>query len=173
MARIIYKEGCDGQNILESIKGIEIDLLNGQKALIYPKYAQLPLLTEKNIGAWDAKSASEIEALKEDKNLWATANLFKCGSPAAEYVSNFHSNEYGLFGLPTLLAAMEIQDQKFDIDALAITVEGTDLLCDFDSDVWSCSQYGDGSCWVAYGGNGFAGNSSLYFSRLAVPVILY
>lgn len=39
MARIIYKEGCEGQNRLESIEGIEIDLLNGQKALIYPKYA--------------------------------------------------------------------------------------------------------------------------------------
>lgn len=39
MARIIYKEGCEGQNTLESIEGIEIELLNGQKALIYPKYA--------------------------------------------------------------------------------------------------------------------------------------
>lgn len=38
MARIIYKEGSEGQNTLESIEGIEIDLLNGQKALIYPKY---------------------------------------------------------------------------------------------------------------------------------------
>lgn len=34
MARIIYKEGCEGQNTLESIEGIEIELLNGQKALI-------------------------------------------------------------------------------------------------------------------------------------------
>ncbi len=58
MARIIYKEGLEGQNRLECIEGIEIDLLNGQKALIYPKYAQLPLLTEKNIESWDAKSAS-------------------------------------------------------------------------------------------------------------------
>lgn len=40
MARIIYKEGCEGQNTLESIEGIEIDLFNGQKALIYPRYSE-------------------------------------------------------------------------------------------------------------------------------------
>lgn len=28
MAKIIYKEGCEGQNTLESIGGIEIELLN-------------------------------------------------------------------------------------------------------------------------------------------------
>lgn len=39
MARIVYKEGLEGQNRLECIEGIEIGLLNGQKALIYPKYA--------------------------------------------------------------------------------------------------------------------------------------
>lgn len=33
MARIIYKEGLEGQNRLECIEGIEIELLNGQKAL--------------------------------------------------------------------------------------------------------------------------------------------
>lgn len=44
MARIIYKNGCEGQNRLECIEGIEIDLLNGQKALIYPKYSNEELL---------------------------------------------------------------------------------------------------------------------------------
>lgn len=34
MAKIIYKEGCECQNRLECIEGIEIELLNGQKALI-------------------------------------------------------------------------------------------------------------------------------------------
>ena len=38
MAKIIYKKGMEEQNSLSSIEGIEIDLLNGQKALIYPKY---------------------------------------------------------------------------------------------------------------------------------------
>lgn len=40
MARIIYKDGCEARKRLECIEGIEIDLLNGQKALIYPKYSE-------------------------------------------------------------------------------------------------------------------------------------
>ena len=173
MARIIYKEGLEGQNRLECIEGIEIELLNGQKALIYPKYAEKWMLPNDKIASWDAKQTHEVEALKKKDNLLATEALLKCGSPAAEYVSNFRSDKYGIFGLPTLFAAMEIQDQRNDIDALAKTIEDADLLRDFDSDVWSCSRYGKGSIWVAYGGNGFAGNSGLYCSRLAVPIVLY
>ena len=48
MARIIYKEGLEGQNSLKCIEGIEIDLLNGQKALIYPKYSNEELLDLKD-----------------------------------------------------------------------------------------------------------------------------
>ena len=40
MARIVYKKGLEGANTLKSIDGIEIDMLNGQKALIYPKYSE-------------------------------------------------------------------------------------------------------------------------------------
>lgn len=173
MAKIIYKEGFEGLNTLKSIEGIEIELLNGQKALIYPKYAEKVMLPEDKMASWDAKETSEIKALKKEDNLWATGALLRCGSPAAEHVSNFRSDKHGIFGLPTLLAAMELQDQKNDIDELAKTIEEADLLQDFDSDVWSCSRYGEGSSWVAYGGNGFAGNSGLYCSRLAIPVILY
>lgn len=173
MARIIYKEGCDGQNILESIEGIEIDLLNGQKALIYPRYSKEVMLPADKIESWTAKSISEIEALKKKDNAWTTGALLKCGSPAAQYVSNFHSDKHGLFGLPTLLAAMEIQDQKFDIDALAITIKGTDLLGNFTSSVWSCSRYSENGGWIAYGNVGFASYDGLYAAYLAVPVILY
>lgn len=35
MAKIIYKEGLEGQNRLECIEGIEIELLNGQNALVF------------------------------------------------------------------------------------------------------------------------------------------
>ena len=173
MARIIYKEGYEGQNRLECIEGIEIELLNGQCALIYPKYAELPLLTDDNIAFWDAKRTSEIEALKKDENLWATGALLKCGSPAARYVSNFRSDKHSIFGLPTLLAAMEIQGQKFDIDALAITIVGTDLLCNFTNGVWSCSRFGDYEGWVANLNNGFANYNDLCLPVLAVPIVLY
>ena len=173
MARIIYKEGLEGQNRLSSIEGIEIELLNGQKALIYPRYSEEVMLPKNKIASWDAKETSEIEALKKENNLWATGALLRCGSPAAEYVSNFRSDKYSIFGLPTLLAAMELQDKKKDIDALAKTIEDADLLQDFDSDVLSCSRCGEGCGWVADVNYGFAYGNSLCFSNLAVPVVLY
>lgn len=173
MARIIYKEGCEGQNKIESIQGVEINLFNGQKALIYPKYAELPLLTDDKIAFWDAKRTSEIEALKKDENLWATGVLLKCGSPAAQYVSNFRSDKHSIFGLPTLLAAMEIQGQRNNIDALAVTIEGADLLRNHTSGVWSCSRFGDYEGWVANVNNGFANYNDLSLPVLAVPIVLY
>lgn len=173
MAQIIYKEGCEGQNTLESIEGIEIKLLNGQKALIYPKYAEKVMLPEDKMASWDAKETSEIKALKKEDNLWATGALLRCGSPAAEHVSNFRSDKHGIFGLPTLLAAMELQDQKSDIDELAETIEGADLLRDFDSFVWSCSRGDENYGWIAGGSLGFAGYYGLCSSFLTVPVVLY
>lgn len=174
MARIIYKEGCEGQNRIESIEGIEIDLLNGQKALIYPKYAKKVMLPEDKMASWDAKETSMIKALKKEDNISATGALLKYGSPAAEYVSNFSSDKYGIFGLPTLLAAMELQHQKEDIDALAETIEGADLLRNFISIVWSCSQCSECFGWMAYDANGgFASGDLLYYSSLAVPLVLY
>lgn len=173
MARIIYKEGCDGQRDIASIEGIEIQLLNGQKALIYPKYSEEIMLPEDKITSWKTKDTGMFEALKKEDNLFATYVLLSHGSPAARFVAQFRTDKDIMFALPTLLASMAVQHQKSDIDELAGTIEGADLLRDFDSNVWSCSRYGKGSSWVAYGGNGFVGNSGLYCSRLAVPVVLY
>lgn len=173
MARIIYKEGCERQNRLESIEGIEIELLNGQKALIYPKYSEEVMLPMEKIKFYEQKPDTEIAALKETEGHGATGMLFACGSPAAKFVAQFHSDKHGIFALPTLLAAMELQDQKNDIDELAETIEGADLLRDFTSIVWSCSRYGESYGWVANGSLGFAYGSSLCFSYLAVPLVLY
>ncbi len=63
-AKILYKAGYEGQNRLECIEGIEIELLNGQKALIYPKYAVRQMLSSEQIDKWDAKELTEIRALK-------------------------------------------------------------------------------------------------------------
>lgn len=172
MARIIYKEGCNGQNRLESIEGIEIELLNGQKALIYPKYSEEVMLPMEKIKYYEQESVTEIAALKETESYGATGMLFGCGSPAAEFVAQFRPDKHGIFALPTLLAAMELQDQKSDIDELAETIEGADLLRDFTSNVWSCSRYGENLGWIAYGNIGFAYSNGLCGSYLAVPVIL-
>lgn len=173
MAKIIYKEGLEGQNRIECIEGIEIDLLNGQKALIYPKYANERLLEDEDIERWSAEEVTEIEALKKLDSNHATGALLRIGSPAAKHVSQFSSDGHGIFGLPTLLAALEVVDQKKDIDALAETIEGADLLKDFSAYVWSCSRCGSGDGWVAYGLGGFAGNDVLCIRFAAVPLVLY
>lgn len=172
MARIIYKEGCERQNRLESIEGIEIELLNGQKALIYPKYSEEVMLPMENIKYYGQEPDTEIAALKETESECLTDALHDCGSPAAEFVHKFRSDKHGRFYLPTLLAAMELQDQKNDIDELAETIEGADLLRDFTSFVWSCSRCSEYIGWIAYG-FGFAVINSLYSSSLAVPLVLY
>lgn len=173
MAKIIYKEGLEGQNRLECIEGIEIDLLNGQKALIYPKYADAELVNYDDIERWTAEEVNEIKALKLEDSNWATGALLRIGSPAAKHVSQFSSDKHGIFALPTLLAALEIIDQKKDIDALAETIESADLLKNFSASVWSCSRYNSGYGWIAYGYLGFAGVNYLCVRSLAVPVVLY
>ena len=163
MARIIYKNGCDGQNRLACIEGIEIDLFNGQKALVYPKYAEKELLDLDKIRQWHAKGQTEIEARKDTDARGNTAALHAAGS----------SDAHGLFSLPSLVAAMEIQDQKKEIDALAETIDGADLLRDFTSYVWSCSRCNAYGGWYASGSVGYASVYALYGSYLAVPLVLY
>lgn len=172
MARIIYKDGCEGQNRLECIEGIEIDLLNGQKALIYPKYSDEVLLDPKDGHRWHDAKTSETAALRLRDNQAATAALLEAGSPAARFVTQFTSERLGRFGLPTLLAAMEITDQKGEIDKLAREIDGADLLDDFSSSVWSCSLYVPGGGWIANGNYGFADGIVLNGRCLAAPLVL-
>lgn len=171
MAKIIYKNGMEGQNNLSSIEGIEIDLLNGQKALIYPKYAEKPMLTKEQHKIWEAQYLTEIEALKETDANYETSQLFTLDSPAALWVAKFRSDAHGIFALPTLLAAMEILCQKKEIDALAETIERADYLRDFTSNVWSCSRGYEACCWFAKG-IGYASQCYLGNSYLVVPTIL-
>lgn len=172
MAKIIYKEGCEGQNKLSCIEGIEIGLLNGQKALIFPKYSKEYLMQSDQIDKWNGCALSEIEALKVEDTVSETVALFNLGSPAANWVLLFVTNDRRQFSLPSLLAAMEIQHQKEEIDALAETIEGADLLRDFASLVWSCSRFITALGWFA-GGFGCAYGSYLGSAYLAVPTILY
>ena len=176
MARIIYKAGYKGQNHLECIEGIEIELLNGQKALIYPKYAERPLLKSVQISKWDARIETEIGALRLENTAHKTEQLFALGSRAAKWVNQFCSDKHGVFNLPSLLAAMVIQQQQEEIDALAKTIEGADLLRNFTGYVWSCSRGSENLGWIAYGYFGFAGSNGLsnsFNSNLSVPVVLY
>lgn len=172
MARIIYKNGCEGQNRLKCIEGIEIDLLNGQKALIYPKYSNEKLLDSKDRDRWLDAGISEIAALRLRDNQAATAALLEAESPAARFVTKFTSERFGRFGLPTLLAAMEITEQEGEIDELAREIDGADLLEDFVYCVWSCSRYIPNNGWIANGVSGFASGGSLSVRYVAAPLVL-
>ena len=173
MAKIIYKKGMEGQNKLSCIEGIEIDLLNGQKALIYPYYAERQMLKPEQIEKWNAKNETEIEALKVEDTYDKTATLYGLDSPAADWVLNFQCEEFGPFYLPSLLAAMEIQHQKAEIDALAETIDGADFLGDFTSLTWSCSRAGSSDGWIVRGSYGYVRGIDLYGVYLVVPTILY
>lgn len=104
---------------------------------------------------------------------YETRLLITLGSPAAIWIAQFRSSKHGPFNLPSLLAAMELQRQKKEIDALAEIIEGADLLRDYTSLVWSCSRCGEHNGFVANGSSGFAGGNILCYSGLAVPVFLY
>lgn len=173
MAKIIYKNGQEGQNCLECIEGIEIDLFNGQKALIYPKYSEEIMLPKDKIISWNANEINEIDAFKKEDNKWETEVLFKYGSPAAKYASNFHSREYGVFRLPTLLAAMEIHYHMNEIDALAKTINEADLLYKLCSNIWSCFRSNKNGCWAVWSGSHSISRDYLYNSNVIVPTILY
>ena len=178
MAKIIYRKGMEGQNKLSCIEGIEIDLLNGQRALIFPKYSEEKLLESDQIDKWNGRPLREIEALKVEDTISETVALFNLGSPAANWVLLFVTNDRRQFSLPSLPAAMEIQHQKEEIDALAETIEGADLLRDFTSGVWSCSRTSLNGVWFVIGGYVYAGSSGsngkgLGAACLAVPTILY
>ena len=172
MAEIIYKKGCEGQNKLSCIEGIEIKLRKGQKALIYPKYAERPILQERQFRNWSALVFSQLGALKVDGTYGETWDLLKIGSPAAQWVAQFRSQKYGMFILPSLWAAMEIQCQRSDIDALAKTIDGADLLRDYTSCVASCCRSGPYECWCAYGSELLCGGC-IFRDLLAVPCMLY
>lgn len=173
MAKIIYKEGCEGQNKLSSIEGIEIDLFNGQKALIYPDYAQTAMLYVHQISKWDDGNKSEIGALTVTDSAPETKSLLDIGSPAAQWVSQFKSDRYGNFNLPSLLAAMEIRHQDKEIDSLAKTIEGADLLDNCILKILSCSRCADESCWIVNTGGDACFSGHLSCSYLVIPTILY
>ena len=172
MAKIIYKRGKEGQNNLSSIKGIEIDLLNGQKALIYPKYDERQMLTSEQISKWGAAKETEIEALKKTSTALETECLREIDSPAAQWVSQFKYAKYSNFALPSFLAAMEIQHQQEEIDTLAETIEGADLLRYYTSGIWSCSRSGASFCRYVDFTDGYVGNCNLSISCVVVPTTL-
>lgn len=172
MAKIIYKKGMEGQNNLLSIEGIEIDLSNGQKALIYPKYAERSM-SSKGLSGLDAALETEFDAMKVEDVNDKTQALLKIESPAAEWVSQVSSAAHTIFSLPSLVAAIEIRHQMREIDSLAETISGADLLRNYTSIIWTCSRNSEYTFWGAYDGYENALYGAACYEFLAVPVLLY
>lgn len=173
MAKIIYKEGCEGQNKLECIEGLEIELNNGYKALVYPKYKELPLLDIERIEEWKASELTGFQALRIVDGKELTDELLKLDSPAAKFVRQFKSHRYGDFDLPPLNVAAEIVTHKKAIDALAETIKGADLLRDVLFIIWSCCRKSSRNAWLARSYFGIFVSYYLFYKFSVVPTKIY
>ena len=60
-----------------------------------------------------------------------------------------------------------------DIDALAETIEGANLLKEYVPSILSCSRCSKESCWYVVGCGGYTEGNRLDYSKLVVPTILY
>lgn len=146
MARIIYKEGFEGQNHLECIEGIEIGLENGRKALIFPKYAWRKILRKNfDLEDWDSEEMTIKQAMASDGEA-DNEELYRISSPAEMFVSGFMTDKWGMRDLPDLCLAVEIQKQRREIDRQAEKIAGADRLC---GSIWSCSRASGDSCYLA------------------------
>lgn len=149
MAEIIYKEGCEGQNKIDAIEGIEIEF-NGGKSLIFPKYAKHVILNKNfDLEDWDSGEMT-IEGAMVSAGGVENEELYRINSPAAKFVSQFQTFKWGARDLPNLATAMEIVRQMREIDRQAEKIAGADRLQDFSGGIWTCSRASGDRCYVAY-----------------------
>lgn len=168
-ARIIYKEGREGENVLDAIVGIAVPMLDGREVIVYPKYKECRLLEGKDVEKWKDKPVTEFEALRSTRDIREiTDSLVKAGSPAAKFV-----RAQGDYSLPGLREAEAVVTFRKDIDKLASSIEGADLIDRPFLYVWSGFRGGAYLAWVASGGSGYFGSGSFYYGFTAVPVSLF
>ena len=174
--KIIYRKGFEGQNTLDEIEGIEVSLNDGHKALVYPKYAKCQMIRNLfDLEDWNAVEMTKEEALSSsgDKE---NDELYRINSPAAKYVSQFLTSDFGKRNIPTLAVAKAIVNQMTAIDTQAKKIEGADLLeknllysC---SNVWSCSRSGERICYTAKSDGYILSQHVTITYNLCVPCVL-
>ena len=173
MAKIIYKEGFEGRNELESIEGIEINLGSGRKTLIYPKYTRLSMIDNLNMFLeWDSEEESIKQAYESD-GIAEDEELYRINSPASLFVSKFITYKYGARCLPTLEIAHESAERFKEIDEMARKIKGADLLVD-------CYYYNIMTCQRAINNRYYAVNlknrhvvePEVFESNLCIPCVL-
>lgn len=167
-AKIIFKEGREGEMTLDSIKGIAIPRIDGETILVYPEYKDCALLNENRIRDWKEPKYDEIDALfvDADRSKEITDDLFALDSPAAKHVRSVGEQ----FNIPSLLTVGAIWKYRKDINTLAKKISGADLLSEH-SLLWSCCRSGAYYAWFANGYVGFFYYASyMYDSNTVVPV---
>ena len=168
-ARIIYKEGREGENVLDAVVGIAVPMLDGREVIVYPKYKECQLLKDKDVEKWKDKPVTEFEALRSTRDIREiTDSLIKAGSPAAKFV-----RAQGDYSLPGLREAEAVFTFRKDIDKLASSIEGADLIDRPFLYIWSGFRVGPNTAWFSSGGFGCFGGYLFYGGFLAVPVSLF
>jgi hypothetical protein len=166
-ARVIYKEGREGENTLDAIVGIAVPMLDGREVKVFPRYKITPLLNNLSDGEkWDEKPMDEFQALRDDRDIRElTDKLLKAGSPAAKFV-----RKQGDYSLPNLLIAEAIVTFRDEINKLAKDIAGAETLD--RSYLWSAFRYSAYYAWGANGSYGFFSGNNFYYFYVAVPVSL-
>lgn len=166
-AKIIFKEGREGEMTIDAIKGIAIPRIDGATILVYPKYKECELLAYERRYDWKEPEHTEIEALLEDtdKSKERTDALLELDSPAAKFVRGIGKQ----FNIPSLLTAGTIKKYCKEINTLAKQIEGADVLPE-GSSLWSCLRIGANYAWVAYGSGGFFSSNYMCSTCVVVPV---
>lgn len=172
MATIVYKEGCEGQNRLNAIEGIEIEFYGG-KSLIFPKYARHVILNSNfDLEDWDSDEMTIEEAIASDGGA-DNEELYRINSPAAKFVSQFQTFKWGARDLPNLAVAIEIVRQMREIDRQAEKIAGADRLRSFGGGIWTCSRASEDRGYIVYKYMDSAILSDIVCSRnVCVPCVL-
>lgn len=168
MAKIIYKEGFEGQNHLECIEGIAISFGNERKALIFPKYVNCKILFDKfDLEDWDSEEMTIKQAMASD-GCADNEELYRIYSPASMFVSRCITDKWGMRDLPDLSLAVEIQKQLGWINMQAEKIAGADLL---RGSIWSCSRAFGDSCYIVQS-SGAVATDIVCNEHVCVPCVL-
>lgn len=157
----------DAEMKLEDIKGIIVPLLNGKRALVYPKFEERPLLPESV--KWNGKQMNECDTLYNDSDgRKETDDLLALGSEAAKFVRSVcPGTEFNLPHNMLILAALYHFWQQFN--EIVARIDGASEL---DFPAWGSAMGSSGFAWICYG-SGYFSYGYFYYSFMCVPCVLY
>lgn len=157
----------DAEMKLDDIKGIIVPLLNGKRALVYPKFKEYPLLPEGT--KWNGKQTNECDTLYNDSDgRKETDDLLALGSEAAKFVRSVcPGTEFNLPHNMLILAALYHFWGQFN--EIVARIDGASELA---FPAWGSAMFSSDRAWF-YGLSGDFGGNYFCYSFLCVPCVLY